>query len=175
MTNCKNCNEETTNPKFCSKSCSATYNNKKFPKRARKIRFCKYCGIEITKPIGQPSRVTVCDGCNFNFIDWSIITLGECRDKRTHQYNSRVRGLSKRWYDKSDKPKQCIICGYSIHYEVCHIKAINEFDDAAVITEVNALSNLVALCRNHHWEFDSGLIVKADLRAQEDLNSRPYR
>jgi len=30
---CLECNIETENPKFCSKSCSAKFNNKKFPKR----------------------------------------------------------------------------------------------------------------------------------------------
>ena len=29
MNLCLNCGKETTNPKFCSRSCSATFNNKK--------------------------------------------------------------------------------------------------------------------------------------------------
>lgn len=33
MGNCNNCGQTTSNPAFCSRSCSASYNNSKFPKR----------------------------------------------------------------------------------------------------------------------------------------------
>ena len=45
---CLNCQTETTNPKFCSQSCAATYNNKKFPKRSRPPRYCLNCKIKLT-------------------------------------------------------------------------------------------------------------------------------
>lgn len=32
---CLKCNEETNNPKFCSRSCAASYNGSKYPKRKR--------------------------------------------------------------------------------------------------------------------------------------------
>lgn len=35
---CLNCNKDTKNPKFCSKSCSATYNNKKRGKRREETK-----------------------------------------------------------------------------------------------------------------------------------------
>lgn len=45
---CITCGEETTNPKFCSKSCAAKYNNVHFPKRKLSIRrICKNCGVEL--------------------------------------------------------------------------------------------------------------------------------
>ncbi|MFZ8310550.1 HNH endonuclease [Staphylococcus aureus] len=50
------------------------------------------------------------------------------------------------------------MCGYAKHYEVCHIKAINQFDSNTRLSEVNDINNLVALCRNCHWELDHGLI-----------------
>jgi hypothetical protein len=34
---CKNCDKETSNEKFCSRSCAACFNNKKFPKRQKKV------------------------------------------------------------------------------------------------------------------------------------------
>jgi len=40
--NCLNCNTQTNNPKFCSRSCAATYNNKIHPKR-QPIGVCKEC------------------------------------------------------------------------------------------------------------------------------------
>lgn len=44
--NCINCNQETNNPKFCSRSCSASYSNKFSPKRKRIIKFCIICNGE---------------------------------------------------------------------------------------------------------------------------------
>jgi len=50
MSKCIYCNSETTNPKFCSSSCSATYNNKLKPKRVKKKRDdCIVCGTEMTQ------------------------------------------------------------------------------------------------------------------------------
>ena len=46
--------------------------------------------------------------------------------------------------------QKCIICGYNKHIEVAHIKAVSEFDDSALISEINALNNLIPLCPNHH-------------------------
>ena len=62
-------------------------------------------------------------------------------------------------YQASSKPKQCIICGYDKHYEVAHIKAVSDFDGTALISEINNIDNLIALCPNHHWEYDNGLLT----------------
>ena len=51
-----------------------------------------------------------------------------------------------------------MICGYSKHYEVAHIKAVADFDDNDLISEINSENNLIALCPNHHWEYDNGLL-----------------
>ena len=53
---------------------------------------------------------------------------------------------------------KCAICGYDKHVEVAHIKAVAEFDDDATIGEINAITNLIGLCPNHHWEYDNGLL-----------------
>ncbi len=162
---CKNCNEETDNPKFCDRRCAAIYNNKKFPKRKKKVRTCKHCGKDITTPKGEPQRRTVCDDCNTNIVDWSIITIADMWGRRRYQKNSAIRTLAKRNYDKSDKPKCCIICRYGTHYEVCNIKSIKDFKDTALVIKVNSLDNLVALCRNHHWELDNGILNIEEIRA----------
>lgn len=50
MKQCLNCGKEHNKPKFCSRSCSATYNNKKFPKRSRtawETSVCKHCGVKF--------------------------------------------------------------------------------------------------------------------------------
>lgn len=66
---------------------------------------------------------------------------------------------ARRVFSLSDKPKECLICGYNKHYEVCHVKAIADYDNTITIEEINNIDNLVALCRNHHWEYDNGLIL----------------
>jgi len=59
--NCLRCNTETTNPKFCSKSCAAAWNNShstKRPKAARKP--CIVCG----KPVKQAVAAYCSKACS---------------------------------------------------------------------------------------------------------------
>ena len=74
-----------------------------------------------------------------------------------------IRKAARAKYTNSDKPKKCAICGYDKYYEVCHIKPVSEFDDDTLIEEINNIDNLIALCPNHHWEYDNGLISKEQL------------
>lgn len=46
---CKNCNKETSNKKFCSKSCSASYNNKGVRRHGSQPVDCEYCGSKVTR------------------------------------------------------------------------------------------------------------------------------
>ncbi len=150
---CKYCGQTTTNPNFCSRSCAASYNNQKYPKRTKKQKFCKLCGLLI---IG---RRTTCDACNPFCVDWSSFTLGDIRTRALYQHSARVRQLARTIYRQSNKPKQFAICAYDKHYEVCHIKPIKDFSDNTLISQINDIDNLVALCPNHHWEFDNGFLT----------------
>ena len=47
---CIQCGTETLNPKFCCKSCSATYNNTLVPKRTKIYNICPTCGKEHKRP-----------------------------------------------------------------------------------------------------------------------------
>lgn len=69
-----------------------------------------------------------------------------------------IRRLSRNKYLASDKPKCCVVCGYDTHFDVAHIKDIKSFSDDSLISDVNSIDNLIALCKNHHWEFDNGLL-----------------
>jgi hypothetical protein len=67
---CINCQFETSNPRFCSKSCAAKYNNVRYPKRSR-MKICKLCKEKIA------SSRTYCDFCwspkarsKFNLNQW---------------------------------------------------------------------------------------------------------
>lgn len=64
MNQCKNCNNNTYNPKFCCRSCSATYNNKLYPKREKGVVYPSElrCGTKIKRsPVN-------CKTCNKTFI-----------------------------------------------------------------------------------------------------------
>ncbi len=149
---CTACGGPTSNPKFCSRSCAARFNNRAFPKRARKDFFCGNCGAPARY------RRKFCDACSpKNGADWSKRTLSFAR--RFLDYHARIRQLARKTYYGSGRPLRCVNCGYSKHLEICHKKPIQDFPEDAPIAVVNAIDNLVALCPNCHWEFDNGLIV----------------
>lgn len=56
MAICENCGKETSNPRFCSRSCAAQKNNRGSPKRAPQGT-CQSCGIAI------PKSRTHCPAC----------------------------------------------------------------------------------------------------------------
>ena len=85
--------------------------------------------------------------------------MKDVQNERTYQRSSRIRALARGIYKKSEKPQHCIVCGYDKHFEVCHIQAINSFEDTALVSDINAIGNLAALCPNCHWELDHGLLV----------------
>ncbi len=66
-----------------------------------------------------------------------------------------IRNHARRAYKESDKCKECYICGYNDHFEICHIKSISSFPKSTLVEVVNQLSNLIALCPTHHWELDN--------------------
>lgn len=159
---CLVCGKETTNPKFCSSSCSATYNNHVKPKRTKKQRFCKRCGVEVE------GRATVCTSCRKKLsgssFDWSTVTLVNLKAKYPNHIFSNILGaIARRDYRTSGRPQKCQRCGYNRYYEVCHIRAISSFPDDTPVSEISALDNLMALCRNCHWEFDHGLLSIEDI------------
>lgn len=152
--NCPQCGKVTTNPKYCSSSCAAIFNNKHFPKRSGKKRrwICVMCG----KPAKDWRKY--CEECKPNSYKALWKTIGELRRDGYLQMYRTVRSVARRVYRESGQPWHYAVCGYSTHVEIAHRKAISSFDKTALVSEVNRLENLIALCPNHHWEFDRGLI-----------------
>ena len=137
---------------YCSKSCATKVNNKKYPKRSLEGVCCN-CKTPIEK------RYKYCHICNPFKADYSKITFGEIKLKRKdRQRYVHIRNLSRRAYLKSNRRKECLICGYDLHFDVCHIEPIYSFPDKTPVSEIISLNNLVALCKNHHWEFDNGFL-----------------
>lgn len=154
--NCSNCQNETTNTKFCSRSCAATYNNKLFPKRKKKKpALCKICHLPIKGNRSQTHQECL----NEQFYQKSLTKkLCEYTNKRNYQIHSQIRYMARKLYLKQITQPKCENCQYDKHIEICHIKPINSFKKTARLGEINHLNNLIALCPNCHWEFDAGLL-----------------
>ena len=80
---------------------------------------------------------------------------------------STIATMARKSFANSDKQKSCIVCGYKNHYEVAHIKAVSEFSKGSLLSEINNVDNLIALCPNHHWEYDN---MKLDISQYLNIN-----
>lgn len=142
-----------TNPKFCSKSCANSYNNKKFPKRIKKLNKCK---LDICSNVTSGRKLY----CESHSPGSGKRTIGyyRSRSSRDAQAYNTIRQLARSSYIKSNNPQLCLICNYQNHFEICHIIPLSSFDDDVEISEINSESNIVALCPNCHWELDNGLL-----------------
>ena len=67
-------------------------------------------------------------------------------------YNN-VRKIARRKMIIENIEYKCIICEFP-YPEVCHIKPLAQFDETALMGEVNHINNLVYLCPNHHLLLD---------------------
>jgi hypothetical protein len=155
MTICINCKKQTKNPKFCSKSCAATYNNSKFPKRKPENR-CIDCNKLITC---ERKR------CEEHYLIWQEnkkakdLTLKDAIYEKHHRSSAfaLIRSRARQVAKKIKIDKECQICGYNKHVEIAHINPISSFSESVLISEINSPDNLAALCPNCHWEFDHNL------------------
>jgi len=151
MNHCRKCGKKTDNPKYCSRSCAVSANNKKNKKR-KLSKQCLSCNKKIH------SNISYCKPCwkvKNGEVDRMLKEVIYQKGNRASAY-SIVRGRA-RTIAKNNNMNSCQKCGYSKHVEIAHVKAISEFKDTAMLSEINALSNLMALCRNCHWEMDHNL------------------
>ncbi len=128
---------------------------------AKKEYFCSSCGSSISKN----SKSGLCVACALKKkMEKTAKEFGK-RDKESFLGNSwwekriPIAKHAKRIYRLSDKPKKCCVCGYDKHYEVCHIMPVSEFTMETTLNEINDIQNLIALCRNCHWEYDNGCLI----------------
>ena len=140
---CLECKSETKNPKFCSRSCSATYNNRCGKYNRRKLEGkCKKCKIEI-----KSSR-SYCDECYSNSVMHDLkIPLWLNREWR----GGTDTGLSKiiRNYLFKKENYSCQRCSFNVMHP----------DDGKTILEINHINgngtdhspeNLEVICPNCH-------------------------
>jgi predicted HNH restriction endonuclease len=167
--NCQNCNKsfdkqqaqikKTNNNNFCSRSCSAAYNNTRYPRKklkplaitVKKYSSCKKCG----KDLNYKKRRMLCSICkNTNCENKTLAQVAYDKHHKSSCWalvRSRARAIMK------NKPQVCSKCGYDKHVEVAHIKSIQSFDLNVLVSEVNNESNLILLCPNCHWEYDHNI------------------
>jgi hypothetical protein len=150
--NCFTCGIETANPKFCSRSCSAKTTNKASRKRKREGS-CDTCGDEIK------SCHKYCETCRNLVIGIQHkTTVIEHRSNLSwRNFHVSMRAMARANFKKTDRPKVCL-CGYSLHVDIAHIIPISDFPDDTLLSVINHPDNLIALCKNCHWEHDNGYL-----------------
>lgn len=154
MNVCKNCGGATTNPKYCSRSCSVSINNE-IPKRGLRKQ-CGRCGTRIH------SQHRYCENCRTRKPkrNYATATLGELKQDDRLKHPSYYRGhlnAITRVLNKH-RPKICEVCGYTTYVEYCHIAPVASFPPEATLAQVSGPDNIRILCPNHHWEFDHDLL-----------------
>ena len=148
---CPQCEKLHSNPKFCSSSCAASYNNKRRPPKGKGR--CKDCETKISK---QRSR---CRPCHSKWQTTRVlgdsVTLAEAvlRYKR-HGRSSAYSLVRTRARSVMKEHTCCEWCGYDKHVEVAHRTAISEFSGDTLLSTINDRDNLLSLCPNCHWEHD---------------------
>lgn len=145
-----NCKSLTYNPKFCSKSCATSYNNKKVPKRQAKNDFkkCAFCGTSTKNP------------------KYCSIT---CQGK--HKTQARFELIEK---GQRNPDKDFLIYYRSHQCEVCKNNTWNnkpipiELDHINGNHEDNSFGNLRLICPNCHAQTET-------YKAKNQGNGRYYR
>jgi 5-methylcytosine-specific restriction endonuclease McrA len=132
---CLSCNKETSNPKFCSKSCSTSYNNK-FTKLKKKPA-CLHCG----QPLTLTSRKYCSNTCQAEktrqLIKEQIVNGDVVRHQQVRRYLIEEYGPS------------CMLCGWSTENVVTK-KVPIELDHIDGDSSNNNLNNVRLLCPNCH-------------------------
>lgn len=133
--------------KFCDKSCAARTNNRYTPKRRSKLprRNCIACGDTLNRR-ARLERCLPCDSLNRLHLR-GMMTKAEVG--RT-SIAAHARLVTREW------EQRCAVCGYSRHVDAAHLVPVRDFAADALLSEINAPTNLALLCPNHHWEHDHG-------------------
>lgn len=152
MNKCIKCNEETKNPKYCSRSCANSVANARSPKRKR-TRKCKGCDSLAA------TGASYCSSECYRQSLWGHHATQTIQDVlyTKHHKSSAFALIRGRARIAMKDCTSCESCGYDKHVEIAHVKPIADFPLDTLVNDVNDRSNLKALCPNCHWEFDHGI------------------
>lgn len=170
---CKQCEGDYYGPgKYCSKDCSKISSKNlrieriKTKSTTTKIESrCIYCNNVVLRTPYQikHNQGRFCShSCASKYQNKSNIEFTKGNLKCStgfarNQYN-KIRTSAHKIYKQFIGVYKCAVCGYDKHVEICHKKAIKDFPDTALLSEINSTDNLIALCPNCHWEFDNKLL-----------------
>lgn len=179
--------------KFCNLSCAAKFNNRHYPKDfpgpknpKRKVKSkepvgkCENCFNEISynKEQGRNRWIYIkyCENCDtkvkrraakiLNLTKGSIFTSRSWQAAR-----SLIQSNARKIFKIANPTMKCLICNYTNHVEVAHIKSVSSFPGDTKISEINNINNLIGLCPNHHWEYDHGVIDLNNWLQNRELNA----
>lgn len=146
MKKCKNCSKSTRNPKFCSRSCSATYSN--FA-RGRREMLCNFCSISFhPKEKGVKFCSTKCYGDFRKQEKINSWYSGEFDGTIGSGTNSTLsRAIRNHLLEESDH--SCTECGwreFNRHTNTCPL----EVDHIDGDYTNNRPENLRVICPNCH-------------------------
>jgi hypothetical protein len=65
-----------------------------------------------------------------------------------------IRTQARKIYKSKFPEMVCIHCKHSGSTQVCHIKAISDFDKFSLVSDINNIKNLIGLCPNCHIDLD---------------------
>ncbi len=112
--------------------------------------FCIHCKKIISAKSNLERHLTVC-----RIKIENIKQQLKEKNKLCKKYKlESIRSHARITYKKYTKVMNCVHCNHSGSTEVCHIKAISEFDKLSSREEINHISNLVGLCPNCHVDLD---------------------
>lgn len=170
MTICRYCNKplplNTKAKIFCSKRCTSRYHwspsGSHQSRRTVDRGQCRTCNALILfkkDAYGHVRTRKLCDTCIV--IDFSKMTKGKLFNQRSTWQSARstIRKHAYKVFSSSGRPSKCQICDYDKHIQVAHIQSVSIFANDTPISVINDICNLIALCPNHHWEYDHGLLA----------------
>lgn len=165
--------------KYCSSACQNRHLN---PERRQKTAICKSCGKTYERyrtECGVWSCSKNCPKCQSLGYGNSIGFMHKTKEQVFKEYKdnysarSAICGNAQVVYKNNGSGYKCFLCDYKKHVEICHIKAVSDFDEFALMLEINNIKNLVALCSRCHWEFDNNALDEPQLQKIKNYQSSP--
>jgi hypothetical protein len=152
--------------KFCSHSCAAKKNNLGklrnpegiggFTENPELNLTCVWCGEPFSSKVSRKS----CKHCyGVPNKSLTLTTKGELflKCKNWQSARSTIQKHARQVLERKGV-QGCSICGYHHHVEAAHKQSVSSFSPSTTLGEINDPRNLLALCPNHHWELDHGVL-----------------